>query len=59
VLGKESERERQARLRFEAREAMRAAASVLGLPGGQAPTVTEPESTVSPLHAHLTGPVNA
>ena len=41
VLGKESERERQARLRFEAREAMRAAASVLGLPGGQAPTVTE------------------
>jgi len=41
VLGKELERERQARLRHEAREATRVAAQVLELPDNQAPKVAE------------------
>jgi len=40
-LGRESEREKQVRLRGEALEAMRAAALHLGLPNGQAPSVQE------------------
>jgi hypothetical protein len=40
-LGKETARAKQARLRHEALEAMQAAAAHLGLPDGQAPTVTQ------------------
>lgn len=40
-LGRETERDRQVRLRYEALEAMRAAAKHLGLPETRAPTIPE------------------
>jgi hypothetical protein len=53
-LGKETARAKQTRLRYEALEALRAAAQHLGLPPGQAPTTTEFKKAASEANLPMT-----